>query len=216
MALWATHIRFAIDLQNRFGIKEINKYISGTVYPDSRYISGLDRSLLHNDSLLEPGFANDDFKKGWQVHLICDKIQLLGQKKIFFDMPSIHRSRAGFSQAWIDATALKWLQDMDDMQRFDIQPYLKFLKTAYNPNGEDIKDIIKFNQIIIELYLNKSKINSNDAYITGIKLGIGKDIMKKVKEKLEKYLKDIDIARKSRLMYGEMLEYYKNHYPATI
>ena len=38
MALEATHIRFAYDLKEKYKITDLEKYISGLIYPDSRYI----------------------------------------------------------------------------------------------------------------------------------------------------------------------------------
>lgn len=41
MALEGTHIRFALDVGDKYNIKDLGKYISGTLYPDSRYITGI-------------------------------------------------------------------------------------------------------------------------------------------------------------------------------
>lgn len=41
MPLEATHIRFALDLLNKYKIKNIDQYIAGAVYPDSHYITGI-------------------------------------------------------------------------------------------------------------------------------------------------------------------------------
>lgn len=81
MSLEATHIRFALDLKDEYKIKDIKKYISGTVYPDSRYITGIDRNLTHYNDILKPEFAKDDFKKGWQVHQICGMIRIMKKQK---------------------------------------------------------------------------------------------------------------------------------------
>ncbi len=61
MSLEATHIRFALDLKDKYRVQAIEKYISGTTYPDSRYVTKIDRGLTHNDDILTPGFAKDDF-----------------------------------------------------------------------------------------------------------------------------------------------------------
>ncbi len=75
MSLIATHIRFAINLKDIYHVQDIEKYIAGTVYPNSRYVTKIDRKLTHNNNILRPTFTKDDFKKGWQVHQICDIVQ---------------------------------------------------------------------------------------------------------------------------------------------
>ena len=50
MALEATHMRFALDLKNKYQVRNIKKYIVGTIYPDSRYLSGIDRTLTHSEN----------------------------------------------------------------------------------------------------------------------------------------------------------------------
>ena len=52
MSLQITHIRFALDLHKELNITSLDQYISGTIYPDSRYMTGIDRSLTHSDTLL--------------------------------------------------------------------------------------------------------------------------------------------------------------------
>ena len=76
MALEATHIRYALDNKDRFDVSDETKYVSGTVYPDSRYPTGIARTLTHDDSQMQKNFwSNDDFRKGWAAHLLYDKIQ---------------------------------------------------------------------------------------------------------------------------------------------
>lgn len=48
MSLGATHIRFALDLRDRYQVQDIEKYLSGTIYSDSRYVTKIDRNLTHN------------------------------------------------------------------------------------------------------------------------------------------------------------------------
>ena len=68
MALEATHIRFALDLKDKYQVKDLEKYISGTIYPDSRYVSEIGRELTHPKDYLDWDiFAVDDFKKGFEI-----------------------------------------------------------------------------------------------------------------------------------------------------
>ena len=56
MALAATHIRLAIDMAGRYPIKRFSEFISGTIYPDSRWLTGIDRDLTHGPALFAKGF----------------------------------------------------------------------------------------------------------------------------------------------------------------
>jgi hypothetical protein len=126
MALEATHIRFALDVKDLYGIKNIAEYIQGTVYPDSRYVSGISRELTHDSNFLEKSFANNDFNAGWQAHLMCDKIQ----RRVFHqNLPGFDKYKSeGYQEdKWIDFTAAKIIADMNDVQMFDIQSILEFL-----------------------------------------------------------------------------------------
>ena len=86
MSLEATHIRLALDLQDRLNISDRKKYISGTVYPDSRYISKIDRRFTHNPELVNELDGSDDFLKGMAVHYLCDKVALDIHKEWFYDL----------------------------------------------------------------------------------------------------------------------------------
>lgn len=76
MALEATHIRFAFDLKAIYGVQDIERYISGAIYPDSRYITGVDRLITHPEHYRDWDLKNiNDFQKGWFAHLLADDIQ---------------------------------------------------------------------------------------------------------------------------------------------
>ena len=57
MGLEATHIRFALDLKEDLDAKDLNKYLSGAIYPDSRHVTKLERKVTHNFDLV----VNKDF-----------------------------------------------------------------------------------------------------------------------------------------------------------
>jgi hypothetical protein len=39
MALEASHIRFALDLKEKFKVNNVQKYVYGTTYPDTRVLT---------------------------------------------------------------------------------------------------------------------------------------------------------------------------------
>jgi hypothetical protein len=207
MSLEATHIRFALDLKDKYQVQDIEKYISGTIYPDSRYVTKIDREFTHNDGILRPEFAKDDFKKGWQVHQICDIMQNKMKKRALPE-PFFEKYKGFEEQRWVISTAMKIIQDMNDMQQFPIQNYLKYLEFAHNPNGENIDEVKKYNQIMIDLYKNKGKTTVEDNYQMWLALGVNEELGLKVKNKTEELLKNKGLVVKIENVYNDMIENY--------
>ncbi|MEA3464370.1 MAG: hypothetical protein U9R14_04865 [Patescibacteria group bacterium] len=121
---------------------------------------------------------------------------------------NIHPKAKWTKEIWIIATATKIIQDIKDVQCFNLQKYLKCLEYADNPNNEDINDIKKYNQIIIDLYKNKRIILVEDYYQMCFALGINKKIGLKVKKKTEEILKNKELVKVIESIYGEMLKSY--------
>lgn len=108
MALEGTHMRFALDIRDKLGVGDIDAYVSGSVYPDSRYITGIDRFATHPlDYRTDPMFQKTDFNKGWFAHLLCDDIQ---QSVVYTVLP--HITEGDKNETWIQRTAIKILQDI--------------------------------------------------------------------------------------------------------
>lgn len=85
MSFQATHLHFANQVKKIFNIQDLTQYFSGTLYPDSRYITKVERTKTHADVRINPvKIYNlpDDFHKGWQVHLWYDKLALPHLQKI--------------------------------------------------------------------------------------------------------------------------------------
>jgi len=209
MPLEATHIRFALDLQDKYEIKDLRQYISGAVYPDSRYVTGLDRRLTHDDVYLLPEFATDDFKKGWQTHKICDHAYDIVRKRLF---PDLFPGDFDFYSRpdWIISTALKIIYDIEDMQSFDIQKYLECLEYVYNPNNEDIDAVKKYNTILINLYKNKKVISVAESIGMWKALGQDKSIRAELRKTTENLLKDQKMVSRIKLVYQEVLDSYQD------
>ncbi|MCX6806647.1 MAG: hypothetical protein NT135_00775 [Candidatus Berkelbacteria bacterium] len=209
MSLQATHIRFALDVKDKYQVKDIKKYICGTVYPDSRYTTKIDRTLTHNGDILLPAFAKDDFKKGWQVHQICDILQNYIFSK---NIPLLvkYSIKTWEEPKWLSFTASKIIQDMADMQSFDIQKILVNLNYTYNPNSENIADVKKSNQIIINLYKDKKTTSSDDYYHMWLDVGMDKEKASKLKAKAKEFLKDKQLVSQIQSCYDKILKLYNN------
>jgi hypothetical protein len=109
MALPATHIRFAAAIADRFGMSDSNAYYSGTLYPDSRWVSGVARNKTHDQRFLSPDFPSDDFTRGWHVHCVCDRIQAEIHDEILGDL-----SMMTVNARWVRLSAAKVVQDIAD------------------------------------------------------------------------------------------------------
>lgn len=179
MALEGTHIRLAIDLMDKYDIKDISEYISGTLYPDSRYVTKISRNLTHDEKFLKNGFANSDFKKGWQIHLLCDEIQ----GKLIREMTNTKSCVIKQNdETWIVHTAIKILQEISDLKEFDVHDYIQYAKITFIPNNEDKEKLNEYYEFCKNFY-TKNNIEPEDhreiLKFFGIPKEIENDVMKK-------------------------------------
>lgn len=205
MALEGTHLRFALDLKERYKVKDLQRYLSGTIYPDSRYVTGIDRVLTHPEDWSDWHLKeDDDFKKGWFVHLLADKLQYEVTKEL---LPSVFAGERGQgSEVWIKHSAIKILLDLDDIQHFDIKSYLPCLEYIKNPNGEDLKKIKEYNNIFIKMYANPDRLNIESGCEMWKALGASEELLKVIKEQTEKYDQDVLLKPIIGQIYDEMLK----------
>jgi hypothetical protein len=152
MALAATHIRFALEMREGLGVTDLRKYLSGSMYPDSRYATGVPREATHDNSMLSGDLLLlDDFRKGWAMHLACDLAQAQAFKRLFPE----ELARVGSDEEkWLFRTALKALQDIDDAGKFDARGYGRMMTWYETPNGETEEQLAFFYGLFTELYDN--------------------------------------------------------------
>jgi hypothetical protein len=202
MSLEATHIRFALDIIDRYEIDDVAQYISGAVYPDSRYMTRIDRQLTHHADLLLPSFADTDFKKGWQSHYLCDALQNKIKKTVF---PEIAFAKDFDENDWVVSTAIKIIEDIDDMQRFDLQACLPALDYAANPNGENLARVREYNQVIRDIYLGKAACEIDDYRPVFQAFGIGQELADRIIEQAKAFRDNKDSLEKIRSIYDLMI-----------
>lgn len=210
MALLGTHVRFALDIKDDFDVKNIDKYISGTVYPDSRYITKIDRKITHWIEVYDSKFCqNDDFKKGWVAHLIYDKVQSEVFKEIFPELFVEFKNEKSIvsPKNWVIRSSLKILQDLDDIEKFPVRNYLKCLDYFETPNNEKLELIKEYNQMIIGIY--QKKVTINDLINMWIKLGVKKELTDWMEEKTNQFNLDKNILKKIPLIYPATIKRYK-------
>jgi len=147
----ATHVRFALEFEEALSIKDRDQYLAGVMYPDSRYVTGVDREHTHDYSV-EPKdlLEGTDFEKGWKIHVIYDKLQ----RAYLWEMFSISRITSMCSDEWFKIAAAKLIENMWACQMMgdDIDIMTRDYPMVC-PNGEcesDLKDWHEQNRKVYE------------------------------------------------------------------
>ncbi len=214
MALEASHIRFAIDIKDTLQVNDLHKYISGVLYPDSRYVTNVNRNLTHQKSLLDTSYTDlDDFKKGMYAHVVYDKIL---EEYTRESIPDLFKNIGEFtgqdSEFWIRLTALKIMQDMKDVKEFAIRTYLSYLDYVETPHGEDPALLKKFNTFFQEIYSHPQTYTIENCYATWKFLGISADVAAKLTERTEQYQNDPMIKEFIETVYERTRNIWFDHY----
>ena len=139
MALPATHIRFAARIAGLVSAEDLAMYFLGTLYPDSRWVTGVERLLTHDRRCLDPDFPNDDFTLGWHVHCWCDCIQGDIHRKLLD-----HGMEMSPDDRWVRMAAGKVVQDMNDAAYACLDDRLATLPDSRTPNGESTQKIADY------------------------------------------------------------------------
>jgi len=150
MALPATHIRFAVTIADRLAVGDMAAYLSGTIYPDSRWLTGVDREQTHAHRFNNPAFPSDAFTLGWHVHCACDLIQADLHERILAGLADLDAEAR-----WIRCAAAKVVQDMRDSQRIDLDSRMRLLRHANAPNGESRDRVFEYLQRVRRTYLGE-------------------------------------------------------------
>ena len=204
MALEATHIRYSLDTKDRFGVSDETKYISGSIYPDSRYPTGIDRTLTHDDSQMEKEFwHNNDFRKGWAAHLLYDKIQHEVHTDWFKDILKESNAAMVNEEDWIIRSALKMLQDIDDIKHFDIKQHLASLSHIETPNDEDQTKVQAYNQMFMDMYNKAPDVSIEDLEHMWINMTVSVDNAARMREKSYEIQADDVLMKKVKGIYVE-------------
>ncbi len=203
MALEATHIRFALDMQVKYNPTDVGKFIAGAIYPDSRYVTGIDRTLTHLGESDREKLLQSDFGKGWHAHLVCDDVQYEVTKELF---PEVFVVKMGHgSEGWVRHCALKVLQDMDDVRQAPIGSFLPYLEHLENPNGEDIAKLRAYSQTFTRMYVDSATPTLNDYYEMWRKWGIGDRLALQIRHQVETYASDAGVMRQIEHIYTKAL-----------
>ena len=202
MALDATHIKFALDIKDKYQVNDLSKYLSGTIYPDSRYISGINRELTHGEEFLKSKSNKNNFEKGWLVHLICDHIS---HKIMFQELPDLLGGKQD-TDWWIDLTAVKVVQDIKILEKFDVNNYLPFLNYVESPNNESTHILKKHYRIIREVY--KDGLSFEDVERLLLENKIKVEFAQKIINKAKEFLGDNKLTKKIDDIYRKMIAWF--------
>lgn len=206
MALEATHIRLALDLSEKYQVKDIQRCIVGTLYPDTRYTTRIPRELTHPPEFMEWDILNvDDFKKGWYMHLLCDKIQGAIIKEKFPEIFLGEPLEMG-NLAWVGITAIKTLQDLEDMKEFDVSQHLPDLTLIEHHNNEDPDKVRKFYEAACIVYSNPKAITLETYKLKMLELGLPEALAESVNRTTTEYQDKPGALELVRGIYPEMLQ----------
>ena len=162
MSFQASHLHFAQKVQSIIKTADLTSYFSGTLYPDSRYITKVDRAKTHTDVRIEPRKIldlADDFSKGWQVHLWYDKLALRLLDQIALDRAYQPEDMKN-PEIWVKVTSAKLVEDLYWWQKTDWSKILPYLKTVKNPNKEHLAILDSWYQHFINFYPQKPNLEA--------------------------------------------------------
>jgi len=201
MAMPGTHLRFAVTLADKLAIKDLSAYLSGTLYPDSRWTTGVERKMTHDPRFLDPDFPTDDFTLGWHLHCLCDQIQqdLLGR---------FLAKLTGLSsdEQWIRMSAAKVVQDMNDAKNGELENYLSLLVCCQTPFGESCEEIESFFGSVQRAYGGKKSPSWIDYARLWLDIELAPERVHRIEQQVDQLLMDEKRLPGIRGVFDQMIE----------
>ena len=203
MALPATHLRFAAVLADRLAVSDWQAYLSGTLYPDSRWVTGVARHQTHDARFLDPAFATDDFTLGWHIHCVCDQIQ-----------GEIHAACLGDLDAltplarWVRVSAAKVIQDMDDAARGQLRDYLVHLVACHTPNQEFSQDIDSYFGFVKQAYHRLNTPAWQDYARLWDQVGLDRPTVLEIEKAVQQMRSDPSLIGSLNVAFDQMVNQY--------
>lgn len=204
MALPATHFRFALAAARHLDISDRQAYLSGTLYPDSRWLTGVGRTATHGDQCLAIDFANSDFKLGWYVHCCCDNIQM---RLVLAKWPRL--TTLDDHTRWIRISVIKMIQDQLDIRRININDCLEALDVIQTPNGERIKDVRRYYHNVRDVYAGNSVPDIEGYRQLWLGVGLEACIVSEMMEQLQRTTAGSAVRTLAASLFDEMVAEFK-------
>ncbi|BBO68523.1 hypothetical protein DSCA_24530 [Desulfosarcina alkanivorans] len=209
MALPATHIRFALSVANGLPAEQMGAYLSGTLYPDSRWLTGVHRRKTHARRFLDPAFPSDAFTLGWHVHCVCDRIQ-----RTLFDRLLGGPAQLDADARWIRASAAKVIQDMQDAAAAELDERLPLLVHAQTPNSESKDRVTAYLDLVRRAYRGQTR----PAWPVYARLwgDVGLDRLKitAIEKQVLQFLADRPMATRIKTAFGRMAAAWESGWQA--
>lgn len=208
MALTATHLRFALEVKDGLNVQNLEQYFSGTMYPDSRYFTGVAREVTHDESLFVGDLrVLDDFRKGWAMHLVCDRSQGEAMNLLF---PEEISSMMSGEESWILRTAFKVLQDIDDAKQFDANHFVRMMTWYQSPRGDETSEQLeRYYGLYRDLYAS-SEVTIESEMAVWERAGMDKVLIEKVKEKANELKNDPSAMARIVQFFSLSLRVYRS------
>lgn len=201
MALPATHIRFAAAIAGRLDVADERAYLSGTLYPDSRWLTGIDRKRTHDRRFLEPEFPSDDFTLGWQVHCLCDCIQADIHAGLIDGL-----SELTSDDRWVRISAAKVVQDMHDAAQGDLDTHLPMLTHSRSPNDESVEDVAAYLDLVRDAYSRDSTPRWSDYAVMWNGVGLERRRISQMELQVEHILADDALVTRLYAAFEQMVD----------
>lgn len=209
MALPGTHLRLALDLAGHCPIGDVGRYLAGTIYPDSRWLTGVAREDTHGHGCLAPGFGVSDFTRGWQIHCQCDRIQSQIHEALLDNLAAL--DDAG---RWIRLSAAKMIQDMSDAMHFDPGAVLPGLAHTEAPNGEDLRAVAAFNDTIRSIYAHAPRMSLEIYARLWSGIGLEPERIGLMMNEARSLVADPGMVDRIQSSYGDLLERCRSALPS--
>ena len=210
MALPATHIRFAATLSGALGVTDMAAYLSGTLYPDSRWLTGAAREQTHDRRCLDPGFALDDFTRGWHVHCRCDRIQGDIHHALLDDLSALTAD-----ERWIRMAAAKVVQDINDAVQGEVSTCLGLLCDARTPNGEPAAGVAAYLEAVRRAYGRRDKPDWSDYAGLWRDVGLDQQRISRIRKYVAHIMTDASLVADIHAAFDRMVNRWDHTPPAV-
>lgn len=118
-----THLAYAEKYLKKNSVADFDKFVLGSVFPDVRYFTNVNRDLTHARFAVDKNFSGpDSFEAGWKSHIFLDeRWNELMKNSIFYKRYK--------SDQFVASAAAKILEDELDYKRLEhSEKYLEIFK----------------------------------------------------------------------------------------
>lgn len=207
MASPATHLLFAMDLESHLLIQDPVTYHAGSLYPDSRYFTGISRERTHGPHCPRDPFATglSDFERGWATHLLYD--ERVSSRLVDMIPASYPRTREhdGFDPWWVYLTAMKLVEDEQSWRRRpDVLTAMRAVAAPIAPNQEEVNEVLEYYSALQRTY--RAEPSGEDQLWLLKRLKIPADRAELLVETLMLLQRDEAVCAQIAMMYPTFLQ----------